>query len=202
MQRPTGDQLLAYLLGEMPAAQRSEFEQDLARSAELRRALAGARAILETMQTDDSEAPGPDAVSAALRSVLGPAPEPAESWWNQLQQALATLVFDSRAPGALAGLRGTTTAYQLSFEIDGVEIDVEVRSPEANEPARGVILGNVATDTAPGPIALLTEDGRSQVARADADQRGNFRIEARPGHYRLAVRIGTQAILLGGIEIA
>ncbi len=194
MQQPTRRMILDYLVGALDAAESAAFEQAVRTSASLRDEVAACRRVLATMRTDDSEAPSPGAIEAALAAVVPESAGATPDWWSALRRVIAVVAFDSRSPAAAAGFRGSATAYQLSFEADDVDVDLEIHGS-------GVILGNVTGDGAATDVVLLHGEDERPVARTSADPRGNFRLEAGPGSYRIALCVGERAVVLGGIRI-
>lgn len=197
------EKILSLLLGELDQDQAALVQKAVDQSPEFSQRAARMRAILETIRTDDSEAPGAEAARAALRAVCPPESSGKRSnWWETLDRIIAAITFDSRTQPALAGYRGGTQGYQLSYEAPDVDIDVEVRArSEEDESAGGVILGNIAAAGGAGDVVLLESGSGAPVLHGRADQRGNFRIEAPQGEYEMGIRLAERVVMLSGIRI-
>jgi hypothetical protein len=118
-------------------------------------------------------------------------------WLAELKRIVAALVFDSRAQAALPGVRGRAEAYQLSFESDLADVDLEISPPESPAAAR-TIRGQVAPRTAdrPGAAALVPAGTPQPVATVEPDAHGMFTVLAEPGHYELLIRLGDRLLVL------
>ena len=194
--------LLALALGELNASQQAEVEQALAENPALRRTLDQIRAILHVFATDDSVEP-PETVVQRLKALYR-APQQAEApgWLAAARELLARLVFDSRIAPAVAGFRGGDDAFQLSYESEAGEVDLECEPTLDAQRHAWRIMGQV-TPRGPQPVrrVLVVPQGSAQpVAEVPVDADGVFTVQADPGAYTLYIEIDGQVITLPGIE--
>ena len=119
------EQLIAYAAGELPPEQAAHVQAYLAANPKAAEPIALYRQAQSALQADQSAAPPAELVAKAKAIFASSPSEPAASWLDQLQQLIAALVFDSRAQPALAGYRGPATTFQLSFECEAANIDLE-----------------------------------------------------------------------------
>ena len=100
--------------------------------------------------------------------------------WRSIDAELAALTFDSSEDDALAGVRGTTVARSLSFEVRDVVVDVEVTEVDDHRE----LLGQVSPD---GTSSLVL-DRLGQHEAISIDALGRFRLDGvRPGPVRFVV---------------
>lgn len=198
------DTLFRYAAGELDDSTRAFIRGHLERSPQLRERVAYWQRIINTMRTDDSEAP-PAELLARAKALYQP--PPTANWLTQiadLPRAIARVVFDSRTAGPVPGLRGASDTVELSFTTAHAEIDLELVPPEAGA-TEWTLLGQVttrgtATELRNAASVLLV---RNEVPVADAhcDETGMFRLQTRPGNYALYVNMHNQVIELPPITI-
>jgi hypothetical protein len=87
--------------------------------------------------------------------------------WRDIDAELAELTFDSVDEDAPAGVRSTSTARMISFEVGKWTIDLEYI------PATGILMGSVS------PASAFTVELHSRGARlaVELDDRGTFEFE-------------------------
>lgn len=201
MSKPTFEQLVAYVTGEISAEESLGIEREAAVSADTAAAIARLRSIIQTMRTDDTVAPSPRAVAAAIAiHARNFVPQP--SWLERLARSVGELVFDSRRQPALVGLRGDDETVQLSFSSALADVDLQL-DPASPESTNVNIMGQVSAHAASAATEVALVEPRAGVAVgvATPDESGVFRLQARPGAYDLVVRLDDAAIVLPNIEI-
>ena len=198
--------LLAFALGELDSSVAADLQAAATRDAELSRSIARVRNVLATLRAEGAAAPPAEVIAKAYqiarRETVGAAHE-TESWLEQLQRIIAALVFDSRATPALAGLRGAGEGFQVAYETETADIDLQVQPNDAVSEGPWVVLGNISNDgdAAPADVALLSIENNTPVATTQADAHGNFRMAAAGGKYNVGIRIGSQVIILPDIQM-
>lgn len=201
MSKATFEQLLAYVTGEGSADERAHIEREAADSAETAATLARLQSIVRTMRTDDTFAPSPEAVAAAI-AIHARHFVPQPSWLERLARTVAEMVFDSRREPALVGLRGDDETVQLSFSSALADIDLQL-DPAGLDSDDVNIMGQVSPHAvaAETEVALIEPRGGVAVGVTTPDESGVFRLHARPGAYDLVVRLNDAAVVLPNIEI-
>lgn len=178
------DEIVSLVAGELDEAGRERVARRLASDPRSRELAEQLRAALGAM-SGIGEGPSAGAVAWARRlarraGVMG-------EWLDKAGLALARLVFDSRRPGALAGLRGAGAGYHLRFSSEVGDIDIQVEPPaEPKGPRR--LRGQVDLSIPIGGAAVLLEavEGGA-VLRGEVDEGGMFEISAGAGFYELHV---------------
>ncbi|MCA9294524.1 MAG: hypothetical protein KDA20_11995 [Phycisphaerales bacterium] len=114
---------------------------------------------------------------------------------------VARLVGDTRNV-ALAGYRGATTLYSLTFETEGVEVHIEVTPPEADG---GVaqLRGQIDDDgsEAQGQVEFRRTLDGAVVTHAALDDGGYFDAELELGAYDLVVKVSGRTVVVPAVEI-
>ena len=133
------------------------------------------------------------------RPVPGPPPRP--SFGDVIRRVIGELSFDSRGAFALGGVRGSMSGYQLAFESEEADVDLQIEPPD-DEGAGWRLLGQVDPhDAGPvGAVELMPVGGERGVA-AEIDAHGVFALRTPPGHYDLVVRRAEVELVLPGLEI-
>lgn len=198
----TYDQIIDYAAGRGSAEERAAVAARLADDPEraatarlLTRAFAVAR-------SDDSVAPPESTLAAAkalFRERRARAAPPA--LLAGLRQMLAALVFDSRAAGALAGVRGSGAVYQLAFESEVADVDLEVAAAGAEmRQLRGQVTAH--DDATIQGIAVVAKGAPDVSTTVAPDARGTFVVTVKPGRYDLYITIGETKLVVSDLEIA
>jgi hypothetical protein len=99
--------------------------------------------------------------------------------WRSVDEELMALSHDS-AEVAGAAVRGPEAQRLLSFECDGLGLEVEVDGPQ--------VLGQVLR-LAPVRGQVVMESARDESQTVDTDESGFFAVQARPGPVRFAVTV-------------
>lgn len=197
------DTLFAYAVGELSDDDAGRVEAHVASSRDAAEELARIRRIVATMRVDDSVEPPAETLAAAC-GIFGPATRSTwTEWLERLDEIVARLTYDSRLQPALSGYRGAGDGFQLTFESQGAEIDLEVQPNEDATSTPWVILGNVAPSDEPGEtnVALLRRSDRALLEETIADGHGDFRLHADHGSYALAIRVADRLITLPEIRM-
>ena len=186
------ERLIAYLLGDLSAADASLVEASVRADATTAARLEQVKRLVGELRIDDGREPPLGLVSKVKSMMTAPV---RASWLAGLREVLASLVFDSTAQTAVAGFRGTSSATHFTYAAGEVEIDVRV-SPPAPGSERFGLLGQIdSPGSSPSRAALLDDEGLA-VATAEVDGRGLFRLDAPKGVYDLCVASGDSAIKL------
>lgn len=187
---------------------------------------------IAAMRTDDSSEPSRDAVErtkAAVATALergrrNVASEPTGTWWRSLTEAVARLVYDSRAQPALAvGYRGGVETRQMTFVAsegcDELELDLQIAPPASSGATGGSdpgercrVLGQLSPTNDDAPrcgeraVVALHSETRDPVAHAETDRNGVFAFSLPPGRYDLVCGVdgagdGPVAFTIRGIDV-
>ncbi|TWT40458.1 hypothetical protein RAS1_41680 [Phycisphaerae bacterium RAS1] len=201
----TDSMLIAYLLGELTEAEAAEARRAIAADPELTATVARWGAILDAGRSDRSVAPPPATMAAARelfarRSARATA-STAAGWLERLRRVIADCTFDSRAQLATVGLRGAADQYQLAYESELADVDLEVQ--RCGEQSARRVMGQVTLRTGAAPAAvLLTEHGDpTVVTETTADEHGAFSLDIAAGCFDLLVAVGDECVVLPSIEI-
>lgn len=195
----TFEEIVALIAGELDVAGRERVERRLSSDPGARELAERLRAALGAM-SGLGEGPSAGAVAWARR--LARRAGGMGEWLDKAGVALARLVFDSRRPGALAGLRGAGDGYHLRFSSEVGDIDIQVDPPAEPEGPRRV-RGQVDLSIATGGAAVLLEavEGGG-VHRGEVDEGGMFEISAGAGFYELHVEsAGGMVVAAAPVEL-
>ncbi len=203
--RVTYQQLIAYAAGELPDTEVAQVEAHLARDPSAAETVARFRMARATIQGDDGTDPPPETVIRArgiydLQSSAGPSPSLAEA----VVQAIARLVFDSRAEPALAGLRGQATSFQLTYELfDDAEMELDLHAELDDEADRWRLVGQIAAREPVGSLRVeLCRTGSGSVVQAvEGDERGTFVLRVARGAYDLRLHTRTGVVVVPDIRM-
>ncbi len=203
--------LVAYAAGDLSATEASQIEARLARDPQAAATVRRFRTARAIIQSDDGLDPPPEAVARAGAIFSPPAVERSGSWWDALEQILATLVFDSRCQPVIAGYRyrGTDGGFQLCFECEPADVELQVEPTErfsgevVPRPIWQVMGQIVTVRHAPNmEVALVRQGSTIPVAETSADSHGIFSLEAPSGRYDLFIRHGNGSVVLRDIELS
>ena len=203
----TDEQLILYAVGELAPSEAAATERHLAGSPQAAAYVAKVRTVLQTMRTDKTEAPSVAVIKRAI-SVFSGGGEGRGSlaWLEPLRRRVAQLVFDSRAQPALAGFRGGTSDYQLTYDSEMGRVELRVSPAERVALKAWRVRGQVTPEQhreggAFGSVILLTPGTTDALAVAELDQYGRFKIDSDGGTYDLAVRCGDEAMIAPNLQI-
>jgi anti-sigma factor RsiW len=200
---PTNEQLILYVLGELDRDDAALVAAHLASSGPAAEYVARVREVLETMRTDDSQAPTSAAVRSALAALVPQRGPVALAWLEQAKRIVARLVFDTRAEPALAGFRGGGTDYRLGYDSDEGRVDVRITPEAGTARGRWRVRGQVTTRQGAGvnSVALVTAGTTRAVTIALPDRHGQFRLEVPSGVYDLVAELATGALIAPDLDI-
>ncbi len=194
--------LLALALGELDEPQRAEVEQRVAANPRLTRTLRQIESILHVFATDDSVEPPTEVVERAKAIYRAPQTSATPGWLAAARELIARLVYDSRLSPAIAGFRGGDDAFQLCYESEAGEVDLQCEPTLDAKRHAWRIMGQVtpAGEARPLRVRVVPQGSEGPVIEADVDENGLFTVEADPGAYTLYVEIDGQIMTLPGIE--
>lgn len=202
----TVEQLILYAVGEMAPSETAATQRHLAGSPQAAAYVAKVRAVLQTMRTDETEAPSVAVIKRAISAFSGGGESQGSlAWLEQLRRRVAKLMFDSRAQPALAGFRGGSSSYQLAYHSDLGRVELRVSPPQ--RPAqhawrvRGQVTAGQRDGGELGSVALLTPGTSHALAVVELDQHGRFKFDTQCGRYDLAVQFGAEALIAPNLEI-
>lgn len=120
---------------------------------------------------------------------------------DRVAAQVAQLVGDSRN-AVLAGYRGTTTLYSLTFECDGAEVHIEV-TPPGEHAGVARLHGQVddAGSEARGRVGFRRVLDSVQVATATLDEGGYFDLAIELGTYDLVLETEARTVIVPAVEI-
>ena len=196
--RITDEELIAFAADELTGADAERVQAYLARTPEAARTVAAYRLAATRTAGDDTVAP-PEEVAARARAIFRPPPaHERPTWPERLEAIVARLVYDSRVEPATVRFVDTGRSFQLRFETDDAEIDLQIR-PEG----RWQLMGQLSADDAVGPveIAAVAAGTRTSVARARSDERTLFSLELDAGVYDLHLALPDRVIVLTGLRL-
>ncbi|MHC5026341.1 MAG: hypothetical protein ACYTGR_06215, partial [Planctomycetota bacterium] len=190
---------------ELPADRRSSVEAVLQASPDARVYVARVTSLLDALRA--SAAPSVELLRR-LES-LSETPVTADSigigaalaWVTDATRVVATLLFDSRAQPALAGVRGADETRQLIYETEAGRLDVTVAAgADAALAVRGQL--RASTDGTPGEVVLARTGTEESVAMTRADARGRFGFSVPVDRYDLYVQLGRRAVIAEDVGMA
>ncbi len=198
------EQLAAFVLGELPPADRDQLAAAIAGDTHLTGELRRLEQIVEVMRTDDSVLPPRPTVERAI-GIMAMVTSPGHSIFSSLNRAaaiLASIIFDSRAQAAVAGFRGALAGHQLGFSCPACEIDLQIAQPAPGSTSftlRGAI---DTTSGAPAThVALAHRDSSEPITQAPVDEHGNFRIESGAGDFDLLIAVGDAMVVVEALRL-
>ena len=194
--------LLALALRELDAAERAQVEQAVAQDPSLARTLRQIESILHIFATDDSVEPPAAVIERAKAIYRAPQTSEAPGWLAAARELIARLVFDSRLTTAVAGFRGSDDAFQLSYESELGEVDLQCEPTLDAHRHAWRIMGQVTPNEnlTVRRVLVVPQGAQTPVAEAPVDADGLFTVQADPGSYTLYVEIDGQVMTLPGIE--
>lgn len=195
---PDYEQLLAYAAGELSGEAAAAVERWIRSDADAAATVSRFRAVADAVRTDRSEAPPADSLSAA-RALFRPVGS--ASLLDRVRRVIAELVYDSRRQPALVGIRGAEQGYQLSFESEFADVDLQI------EPVAGAATRRVMGQITPrgsaraAAVAFSIEGERDAVRTAAADDGGLFSVETTVGSFDVTITTSDGVLVLPGVEV-
>ncbi len=196
--KPDYEQLIAYAAGELAGEAVGAVEQAARNDADAAATVSRFRAVADAVRTDRTEAPPAESLAAA-RALFRPVSSP--SLLDRVRRVIAELVYDSRRQPALVGVRGAEQGYQLCFESEFADVDLQV------EPVAGAATRRVTGQITPrGPARAATVvfsiGGEGAAVRtAAADDGGLFSVEMTAGSFELTITTADGVLVLPGVEV-
>lgn len=203
MKCPGFERLIDYLDNRLAEADRAGVATHLATGCaacgETRDWYASVRLMTST---DDSVAPPPWAFKRAIR-IFDAAQRPRLA--ERIGQAIASLVFDSFARPALAGVRSSETANrQLLYRAGDYSIDLQIAP---SEETRAGLIGQVlregeANFESVSGLKLEIARGKKPVYLAVTDEMGEFKVSGvEHGVYKLRIELSEGNITIPDLPI-
>lgn len=199
--------LVAYAAGELEPKEAAEVERHLAAhpmDAETARRLQSAVAVL---RSDESIAPPAETLAAAKALFRERATQqqqqPESNWLSNLQRFVADVVFDSRLRPAVSGMRGAQTGFQLSFEHELADVDIEVQPVKDGPPQTRVIRGQVSPhgDATVSQVMLTEPGGHTTLASAAPDETGMFKLQVTAAEVDVLVTLGDRLLVVPDVRL-
>jgi hypothetical protein len=206
----TTDQLLAYADGELDPAAAEHVEAHVQSDPEASATVERYQRMRALTAADDSIAPPAEVVERA-RAIFQPRTrlERAGEWLRSLEETIASLVYDSRLQPAAVRYADASQRFQLTYEVDEVEVDLQFDRASLGPAPRGDageqgwrVMGQVTSESSGSrqPVAIRRTDGEI-VAETEIDERDMFAAELTPGRYDVLIGQGERAIRLSDIEL-
>jgi len=191
----THQQLIAYAAGELRGSDAEPVQAHLERDADAARTVHSYRLARQTVLGDNGVDP-PTEVLERARSIFDPTVDRGDrqSLSECVGGLIAQLIFDSRAQPALAGLRGQTTSFQMTWRLapeSGLELDLQAELTDTPGGAQWQLVGQVTSRDPIGPLTvdLCHAGSGASVHSVDADERGSFVLRVEPGPYDLHLHL-------------
>ena len=200
----TFEQLVAYASGELTGREATTVEAYLAVLPAVARTTQRIAEVVQRLRADDTAPATPTAVRRALNLLQSLDEVPTPDWLAPVRLC-AKLVFDSRAPLAMAGYRGGAASYQLAFESEAARVDLQILPQDGAAGDRWRVRGQVTVrdDAELGAVTLLAEHTDTAVATAVPDQAGHFKIDSAPGVFDLRIDLdeGARSVIAPHLEV-
>ncbi len=202
----TYEQLIAFAAGELSPDEAARVEAHLAGTPRDREVVQRFRAVSQTLRADDTVAP-PEASIRDARELFARRLANREQQPGLIESALrfiAELVYDSRTHLATAAVRGAATAYQLSFESEQADIDLEIEPP-AEVDAVCRVTGQVSPHEEGAAVMAVSfsREGSDEVlASVEPNEHGEFTAMVPPGLCVLMVTLSNATIVIPDVEVA
>ncbi|GEM_PF-1767682 len=204
-------QLLAYAANELSSEEAQVIEAHLANSPAAAKTVAVYRRVSNIVRTDDTVAPS-ESVLAKVRSIyraehFAKASSSVGSWLDRAADTIARMVFDSRVE--LAGVRYSDQGcrFQLSYETQVSEIDLDFEAIPDTEttgmPPRWRLMGQAGgeEDLARIRVAAVQAGSSAIVAEVTSDENAVFTMELTPGRYDLLFDLPEGAVVISEVEL-
>jgi hypothetical protein len=207
---PISFEMLAnYALNEATDAQRQLVEAQISRSPELATVFEQIQSVVATLRRDESVEPPREVVKRAVALMAEQRRAAAPHWPARIKQFIARLIFDTRQQPALAGFRGTATAYQAAYASDLISIDLQIEPEGPSRMGRPwTIRGQIrpiegdrpeATDVLEVLLQRLS-DG-VEIAQTEPDLRGRFKLSAEPGDYKMIIGLASGQVVIDAVHV-
>ncbi len=198
------DQLAQYAAGRLAPAEREMIEQALADNPEAAMFVERLKLVAEVVRLDAGNVPPPTTIESA-RSLFRErqARRPSGDWLSRLRRVAARLSFDSRPQVARAGLRGGGETYQMVFDSDLAEIDLEVAPSGESTSTKRRLRGQIAphSEARVAAVAVCPPGSDVPVAVAEPDNHGHFDLLTEPGRYDVCIAVESALVVLPDVDI-
>lgn len=199
------ERLIAFAAGRLPTAEAELVEAWLAKNPEAAASVRRFQEFKRLRLADDSVAV-PESTLASAKELFADRVRRSEqhalSWMEKLERIVAKLILDSRPQVSLAGFRGGGDEYQLAYETDDVEVDLEIEPTDDADERR--VMGQVSVITGDGATKciVLSEPGSFEpVTMAEPDAHGMFELKATPGTFDLLLAVGETLVVVPNVEV-
>lgn len=202
----TYEQLIAFAAGELSPQEAGRVEAHLAATPRDMAVVERFRAVSQSLRADDTVAP-PEASIRDARELFARRLAARSRQLGPIESALrfiAELVYDSRTALATAAVRGAATAYQLSFESEQADIDLEIEPPAEGE-ALCRVTGQVSPHADDGKVlaVCISREGSEEVlASATPSEHGEFTALVPAGRCVLMVTLSEATVVIPNVEVA
>lgn len=212
--RVSYERLIAYAAGDLDSAAADFVRGHLEQSLEAAAVVERFRTVVETLRADDSQAPPADVMARAKALFADRRVAATPSLLETAIRVIAELVHDSRLralsasdgsqPAPLAGVRGAATAYQLTFESERADVDLEVEPEEIGGSSLLRISGQITPRDEADVIRTVAfvAPGTTEIASTiKPDQHGVFSLTIASGKYDLLITVSDTQVVLPNVEI-
>lgn len=200
------EDLIAYAAGELPPEKAAEIAAHLNADPEAAVVLREVETISRCIAEDGAVDP-PQQTQAAAKAIFKGKPATVPGWLDRTGAVIARLVFDARLQPAGFRYAGARRRVQLTYEAQGLEIDVQAERVDAagnpGDRPRWHLIGQIepASSGRDRPVALLAAKTTSLVAQTKTDDRAIFTLEAPAGRFDLMLGLPGGPVLLPGVEL-
>lgn len=202
--RVSYEQLIAYAAGDLDSTAADFVEGHLKQSVEARAVVERFRTVVETLRGDDSQAAPADVMARAKALFADRRVAATPSLLETAVRVIGELVHDSRPQAALAGVRGAALAYQLSFESERVDVDLDIEPEEIGGSSLLRISGQVTPRDEADVVRTVAfvAPGTTEIASTiKPDQHGVFSLTIASGNYDLLITVSDTQVVLPNVEI-
>jgi anti-sigma factor RsiW len=199
------DELLAYAFGELDETKTPAIAAHVATCGDCAAAMARFEFVRATVRADAALVPS-SKVRARVRALIGGrARSRGErvAAFSSPKQLVAALTFDGRAPAALAGLRGGSTAYVVRYALDTLDLDLQIEPAGGIEAGRWRVTGQVSTPepVGPLPVAFAEMGSLRPIQELATDDDGMFFAELPDGLYDVLIQLDDSLVVAPGLEM-
>lgn len=198
------ENLIAYAAGDLTGPDAESVRRTLDADPSAKHVVRRFQHVVETLRSDDSVAAPADVLLRAKQLFTERRVPSQPGWLDSLAQMVADLVYDSRPQLAAAGVRGSATAYQMRFECELADIDLEIERHEKDGAELCRVTGQISVHgktASATTIAFVARGADKPVVTVTPDQHGVFDAEVVPGVYYLAMNVPPMTVVLADVEI-
>jgi hypothetical protein len=198
------EDLIAYAAGDLAGPRADAVRRRVEVDAPSARIVQRFRQVVQTLRNDDSVVPPADVIRRAKLIFAERRVAARPGLLDTLSRIVADLVHDSRPQPAFAGVRGAAAAYQLAFESELADVDLEIERHEASGAKLCRIAGQISVRdeaTAAKSITFTAAGSGEAAATVAPDSHGAFDAEIAPGVYDLTIDMSGKTVVLACVEI-